>query len=407
MMRIKDNSLVSALPAWFLNLANLDIRALQKQGFIIFPPNLNESEDLDEQFLLEYKNGDYRTTNLIGWLAEGDDKITIHSRFDDEKSDFFLNYMLQKVLKINVINFNLGASDEQFYDLLIYLFPYYLHQALKKGIYKEYQRFEYNDFSIKGSLDIARHIKKNIPFLGKVAYQTHEFSYDNAVNQIIRHTIEFIKLKQPWNNADFQKVREVTLSFKKSDLSKMLSKKISIKNPYFHEYIQLLQICKIILRREKQGIGENKNFVKGILIDASWLWEEYLATILRDYQHPKSNESLYLQGHSGLVRPDFYNDKARCIIDTKYKKVDSGIKRMDRFQIISYLHYRNATRAGLLYPGNKTKYETEGMLKGYGGEIFKISLAIPQNCESYESFSKQIEIEENILLRELEKENKL
>lgn len=140
MMRIKDNSLVSALPAWFLNLANLDIRALQKQGFIIFPPNLNESEDLDEQFLLEYKSGDYRTTNLIGWLAEGDDKITIHSRFDDEKSDFFLNYMLQKVLKINVINFNLGASDEQFYDLLIYLFPYYLHQALKKGIYKEYIR---------------------------------------------------------------------------------------------------------------------------------------------------------------------------------------------------------------------------------------------------------------------------
>ena len=66
MMRIKDNSLVSALPAWFLNLANLDIRALQKQGFIIFPPNLNESEDLDEQFLLEYKSGDYRTTNLIG-----------------------------------------------------------------------------------------------------------------------------------------------------------------------------------------------------------------------------------------------------------------------------------------------------------------------------------------------------
>lgn len=402
-MRIKDNSLVSELPEWFLNLANLDVKSLQKRGLLIFPPNLNESEDLDEQFLLEYKNGDYHTTNLIGWLAEGDDKITIHSRFDDEKSDFFLNYMLQKVLKINVVNFNLGASDEQFYNLLLYLFPYYLHQALKKGIYKEYQRFEYNDFRIKGSLDIARHIKKNIPFLGKVAYQTREFSYDNAVNQIIRHTIEFIKIRQPGGNADFQTVREVTLSFKRSDLSKILNEKISIKNPYFHEYIQLVRICKIILLREKQGIGENKDFVKGILIDASWLWEEYLAIMLTEYQHPKSNESLYRQGHSGLVRPDFYNDNSGCIIDTKYKKVDFGIKRMDRFQIISYLHYRNATRAGLLYPSNRTKYEIEGMLKGYGGEIFKISLAIPQNSKSYEDFKKKIEIEENLLLSELEK----
>lgn len=403
-MRIKDNSPVLELPEWFSKLANLDLKSLQKQELLIFPPNLNESKDLEDQFLLEYKNGSYRTTNLIGWLAESDDKITIHSRFDDEKSDFFLNYMLQKVLKINVVNFNLGASDEHFYDLLLYLFPYYLHQALKKGIYKEYQWFEYNDFKTKGSLDIARHIKKNVPFLGKIAYQTREFSYDNAVNQIIRHAIESIKIDQLENNADFQKIRELTQSFKKSDLPKILSKKVSIKNPYFHEYIQLVRICKIILRREKQGIGENKDFVKGILIDASWLWEEYLATILTEYQHPKCNESLYLQGHSGLVRPDFYNDNSGCIIDTKYKRVDSGIKRMDRFQIISYLHYRNATRAGLLYPSNKTKYEVEGILKGYGGEIFKISLAIPQNCKSYENFKKQIEIEENLLLSELEKE---
>ena len=79
------------------------------------------------------------------------------------------------------------------FNLLIFLFPFYLKEAMRKGSFKTYIRNQYNDDNVKGTIDIARHIKKNTPFTGNIAYSHREFSYDNYLMQLIRHTIEFIK----------------------------------------------------------------------------------------------------------------------------------------------------------------------------------------------------------------------
>lgn len=64
---------------------------------------------------------------------------------------------------------------------------------MRKGIYKEYVKREYNNANIKGAVDVAKHIRSNVPFVGKVAYRTREFSYNNHLTQLIRHTIEKIQ----------------------------------------------------------------------------------------------------------------------------------------------------------------------------------------------------------------------
>ncbi|MDW3718908.1 5-methylcytosine restriction system specificity protein McrC, partial [Enterococcus faecium] len=43
------------------------------------------------------------------------------------------------------------------------------------------------------AVDVAKHIRSNVPFVGKVAYRTREFSYNNHLTQLIRHTIEKIQ----------------------------------------------------------------------------------------------------------------------------------------------------------------------------------------------------------------------
>ena len=45
---------------------------------------------------------------------------------------------------------------------------------------------------MRGTIDINRHLKLNLPFNGRVAYRTREFSHDNHVTELIRHTIEYI-----------------------------------------------------------------------------------------------------------------------------------------------------------------------------------------------------------------------
>ena len=112
--------------------------------------------------------------------------------------DLFLHYMLQKVLCINIVNLLHGTTDKQIFDFLLYLFPKLLNEALVQGIYKEYQRNEYNNANVRGTIDINRHLKLNLPFNGRVAYRTREFSHDNHVTELIRHTIEYISKTIIW-----------------------------------------------------------------------------------------------------------------------------------------------------------------------------------------------------------------
>lgn len=65
----------------------------------------------------------------------------------------------------------------------------------------------YNDGNVKGTIDVARHITKNTPFIGNIAYSQREFSYDNDLMELIRHTIEYIKRK-PYGNHLLAKVRD-------------------------------------------------------------------------------------------------------------------------------------------------------------------------------------------------------
>ena len=164
----------------------------QEDSIFVFPNDLQYSPDLDKkQKILETVNQEIKTGNVIGFLGCGQERLTISSRFSDESNDHFLHYLLQKVLNINLTSLDVGLSPEdKLYQLLVYLFPKYLQAALRKGLYKEYQRFFHNDSHVKGVLDVGNHLKKNLPFMGNIAYTTREFTYDNPLMQLIRHTIE-------------------------------------------------------------------------------------------------------------------------------------------------------------------------------------------------------------------------
>ena len=77
----------------------------------------------------------------------------------------------------------------------MFIFPKYLENAIRKGLYKHYIHKQYNDTNIKGKIDIPRHLIKNTPFIGNIAYSQRLFSYDNMLMELIRHTIEFVKSK--------------------------------------------------------------------------------------------------------------------------------------------------------------------------------------------------------------------
>jgi 5-methylcytosine-specific restriction endonuclease McrBC regulatory subunit McrC len=260
-------------------------------------------------------------------------------------------------------------QDNRLFNFLLFLFPYYLKKAMRKGLFKKYIRHRYNNGNVKGTIDIARHIEQNIPFTGNVAYSQREFSYDNNLMELVRHTIEFIKRKPYGNNLlvkvkdEVKLVIEATPGYEPYDRQRIIeqNKKSTVRHAYFREYLDLQKLCLLILRHQKHQIGSGSKQIYGILFDGAWLWEEYVSSLIEDaFYHPmnkggKGAQRLF-DGNIGLIYPDFISrdNETRIIADAKYKPIDN-IGNRDYLQLLAYMFRFDAKAGYYLYP------EAEGL----------------------------------------------
>ncbi|RSI76616.1 McrC family protein [Streptococcus mitis] len=417
-MRITDNQYRIAKEDFVAEYPKLSQALLDKtldnlsreDNIFIFPNDLKNSSDLErDQKIFETFNQEIKTGNVIGFLGCGQERLTIASRFSDESNDHFLHYLLQKVLNINLTSLDVGLSPEdKLYQLLVCLFPKYLQAALRKGLYKEYQRFFHNDSHVKGVLDVGNHLKKNLPFMGNIAYTTREFTYDNPLMQLIRHTIEYIKTQKSFgvlldsNRENMTEITRATPAYKLADRDKIIrmNKIKPIRHAYFREYRKLQELCLMILSREKHGLGPQAQRVHGILFDVAWLWEEYVYTLLpKCFVHPRNKDKTdgisVFSNRERKIFPDFYHKELKIVLDAKYKKLEfteKGINREDLFQLISYSYILKSEKAGLIFPSMEQSVNSEiGKLAGYGAQLKKWSIQIPQNASSYSAFCKMME----------------
>ncbi len=382
---------------------------------MLFSKNL-DNDDFYEKPLWHIYNDKVRTNNIMGFVGLGSCNVRITSRFTNSNKDYFLHYMLQKVFLGQVINLDLSTNSDSVLDFYQYLFPYYLNKALSIGLYKEYIHKKYNDTNMRGAIDVSRHIKNNIPFQYKIAYNTREHSYNNKITHLIRHTIEYIS-REPFGKSILNctvAVREnvdtiihLSTDYNNSSRRNIIDKcRDKISNPYFSDYEQLRKICIKILSQEKLSLETSSDDkVHGILFDGSWLWEEYLATFMpSDFIHPgnkKRTEPIPLDIGKKLQRyPDFYSKTREIVLDAKYKHMQEDV-REDTHQIITYMYALKSKRAILVYPSLENK-KSEYQLKGYGNTLIQKTFVVAsdndkdfrQYCEamkqSEDNFSNDI-----------------
>lgn len=382
-------------------------------NLLVFPRDLNcHGDKISESNIISMNHRDeISTSNIMGFIGINETQIDIKSRFaKDDGADYFLHYMLQKVFAINLFDIKHSSNKENIFDFLVYLFPYFLKKALAQGVFKKYQKNEYNDARVRGSIDFQRHIKYNIPFRGNVAYNVKEHSHDNELTQLIRHTIEFIKTKKHLSfilNNDLEtkecvaQINMATPSYNMRERNFIINKNLRLLyHPYYSAYTALQKICLQILRHETIKFGKEKDKVYGVLFDGAWLWEEFLFTILKDYgfKHPKNKD---VSGGFRMFRdaksdddiddnyrrlyPDFYKDD--FVIDAKYKHLESGVGREDLYQLVTYMYCKKATNGAYIYPcRDKNIKASKSQLVGYEGFISVMPFYVPQSANSYEEF---------------------
>lgn len=427
LLRIKDNSQYKRdsfdeIKNLTGKIADKTLEQLEREGVFVFPEFVIDADDITkEQMILQSINDSYRAGNVMGFLGCGDERLIIESRFSNKGEDYFFQYLLDRVLDFpNIVDLESDADqNNRLFNFLLFLFPYYLKTAMRKGLFKKYIRHHYNDGNIKGAIDIARHIKKNTPFTGNVAYSQREFSYDNHLMELIRHTIEFIKRKPYGNNLlvrvkdEPKLVVEATQNYEPYDRQRVIdtNKKNTVRHAYFREYLALQRLCLLILQHQKHQIGSGSRQIYGILFDGAWLWEEYVSSLIDEaFYHPmnkggKGAQRLF-DGNIGLIYPDFISRDtgSRIIADAKYKPIDN-IGNRDYLQVLAYMFRFDAKEGYYLYPevdgadDQKLRMNSGSTYEGNVEprediHVTKHGLKIPSDVDSYTTFASKMQMSE-------------
>ncbi len=422
-------------------LGKRNLAELLADGHVLFCPSdaaeLLPQDGAEPIFALEPLEDNrwcVRTSNLVGFLECNGLTISIGSRFDPEdSSSFFLPYLIARTLHIPPLE--LDWEQVSAYDLLPLLFPAALTRALGSGLFKQYQRVSTNGSCFKGSLAVAAHLKRNLAsglvsgraFGRKVTSVSSQLSADNAVTQLVRHTIELIRSKPALapllavNASVVSAVRQIELATPSFRSSALVSVVKANREPCScPAYQQLQQLCLKLLTAfdPSLSLSQDPDQVYGVLFDISYLWEEYLATVLepQGFEHPRNKAglgALYLdRNQSFLAYPDFYRlssdstvaePRADLVLDAKFKRYDTyAPARDDIVQMLMYLHVLKAPRAFLLCPTQRADpLESHYEFCGLGGTVDVAFLPIPAQAESFADFCTQMAQAEAELLASL------
>ena len=381
----------------FLDYFSVPVKELRdgvEHSILVYPQSfLDMSDEIGEQVVFEITKRDadgnpveFWTKNLVGFISYKGKEIIISSRFSGEKDDNFLYYMLARVSGINLLNLDFGSqSNDNDLNLMLFLFPKLLKEALGQGLFKQYIYREYNDANIRGPIDINRHIRRNIPFNGRVAYRTREFSYDNPVTQLVRHAIEWIKISS-WGqailNSDetmrlyLQEIIAATPTYETRLRQEVINKNLRpATHPYYTSWKPLQEFCLRLLRHESLSCGaDKKDKIHGILIDVAWLWEEYVAKVLSEngsgwkhYTRKNSDFKLFERKGDGKkfqpIIPDYLDDSNPnnvSVADAKYIPLLKDELTAEKaapiyYKTIMYMYRFDAKKGFLFHPVSKKK----------------------------------------------------
>ena len=409
-----------------------ELMADEECEVMVWPNLFNEGYDeLKEQYIFRITEKDGKTidsvttNNVVGFIRKGNTDIRIHSRFaSSNDNDFFLYYMLEKVMAINTFSLTSSGKELEIFDFLLFFFPRLLKEALSQGMFKKYVYHEYNDANIRGLVDVNRHIRLNIPANGKIAYRTREFSYDNPMTQLIRHTIEFIRRKKfgkaiLHNDADtegcVQQIIQATPTFQMQKRQTIINENLRpVVHPYFTKYAALQNLCLRILRYEKLSYGsDSNNKIYGLLIDAAWLWEEYIAQVLsegigmkhytrkhRDFHLFKPQEGKPFQ----QIIPDYYDGEKKIVADAKYiplnryDRLDAERAAPIYYKTIMYMYRFNTQKGFLFHPvpyeeakDNSVEYCDYAIEDRKGCNLYEVGMVVPDTVANYTQFKEKMQ----------------
>jgi 5-methylcytosine-specific restriction enzyme subunit McrC len=274
--------------------------------------------------------------------------------------------MLKNTGRLNVDSTGSAHVRRQNMNLLEIYFEMYLRnlkRLLHAGFVKKYRRETSNVRALKGKLDFAGNIRKNLIHKERF-YTTHQvYDVDHLIHQVLSRALDIVTQFSRGTclndvcrrvQLDFPEVKKIIVNEQTFNVIKL--------NRNTSRYEEALNLARLIILNYSPDIKSGKEKMLSILFDMNTLWEEYvLATLKKECR----GTSTKVRGQSSkrfwgsrTIRPDIVIEKEDgelVVVDTKWKRLaNKSASVEDLRQMYAYGRFWDAEKVMLLYPGNKS-----------------------------------------------------
>jgi 5-methylcytosine-specific restriction endonuclease McrBC regulatory subunit McrC len=133
-----------------------------------------------------------------------------------------------------------------------------------------------------------------------------------------------------------------------------------VRHPYFRAFYEpLRQTSLALLRNEGASFYAQGQEAEGVVFDGSWLWEQYLWTLLSQidgFDHPRNDKQRgrWWTEPGVMFYPDFFHRGKRVVLDAKYQRPlacqDRERRKQITKQVFTYMFLLDAAHGGLINP---------------------------------------------------------
>lgn len=249
------------------------------------------------------------------------------------------------------------------------LYVDHLCREWRKGQIKRYVLQEENRTCLKGKLIMPAHLRENLLNLQRFYTASDEFTCDNLISQLLKKALRICQ-EQVFSSRVAQKAKSLLADFEDVsdiDANDDLMKQVQVDR-CISRFEQLVNMAKFIIRDISPSPAAPGHSVYSLMYDMNEVFERFIAAEIKAALRGESCRVKYqVRGKSLLMRdnrkqfalrPDigvFSAGKSLCIVDTKWKRLDSNrsrfnVSQSDMYQMYAYGKEYKCPKVILLYP---------------------------------------------------------
>jgi len=306
--------------------------------------------------------------------------------------------MLRETERLKVTEVGNALVDKQQIHLLDIYFDWYLtevEELLHHGLAKQYYQETKNTLALKGKLEFAGHLQRNLVHQERF-YNTHQvYGTDHRLHQILRLGLEVVA-RLSKGSYRFGRCKRVQLHFpevKEILVDQQLFDRLSY-NRKTESYRTAIELARLIILNYAPNVKAGAENMLALLFNMNDLWEQYIFAQLincsKDWKVQGQDSKRFWKGKS--LRPDILLHHIptgkRFVIDTKWKNYSyDTISSQDLRQIYVYADYWQAFGGMLLYPHAETLKKDE-LRSNYHGKAYVAQIGLLSILDDEGNLSK-------------------